>query len=135
MQNACALMAAATLLCVIPKPLMKSSMRISPGWIGTILSVVVNDLNLLRSGVTPSKTDPPPVIDPDAVLTRSIALKTLKPIPRGNAQLLEARRRVEHTQLAKSGPADARIERGYGLAPAEPLGRLVGEGPDHGHII
>ena len=97
--------------------------------------MVVNDLNLLRSGVTSSETDPPPVIDPDAVLTRSIALKTLKPIPGGNAQLLKTRCRVEQAQLAKGGPADARIDCGHGLASTEPIGRLVGEGPDHGRII
>ena len=48
-----------------PKPSMKSSMRTSPGWIGSILSVVVNDLHLLRPGVRPHETDPPLVFDPD----------------------------------------------------------------------
>ena len=49
----------ASLFCVIPKPSMKSSMRTSPGWIGAILSAVVNDLHLLRSGVRPYEPDPP----------------------------------------------------------------------------
>ncbi|XSS43846.1 hypothetical protein ACQBAR_05030 [Propionibacteriaceae bacterium Y1685] len=38
----------------------------SPGWIDSILSVVVNDLHLLWSGVGPHEADPPLVVDPDA---------------------------------------------------------------------
>lgn len=36
---------------VMPNPSMKSFIRTSPGWIGSILSVVVNDLDLLWSCV------------------------------------------------------------------------------------
>src|SRR5699024_8975444 len=61
-----------SLFCVMPKPSMKSSMRTSPVWIGSILSVVVNDLLLPRSGVGPHETDAPLVADPDAVLTSPI---------------------------------------------------------------
>lgn len=53
------------------------------------MSVVVNDLHLLRSGVGPHEADPPLVVDPDAVLTRSIAFEGLEPVPRWDAEVLE----------------------------------------------
>lgn len=48
----------ANLFWVIQKPSMKSSRRISPGWIGAIFSVAVNDLHLLWSGVGPHESNP-----------------------------------------------------------------------------
>ena len=41
--------------------------------------MVVNDLHLLRSDVGPHESDPPLVIDPDAVLPSSIAFKSFEP--------------------------------------------------------
>ena len=83
------LMDTASLFCVMPKPSMKSSMSTSPGWIGSILSVVVNDLHLLWSGGGPHEADPPLVVDPDAVLPDPTALERLEPIARRDAEVLE----------------------------------------------
>ncbi len=89
----------ASLFWVIPKPSMKSSMRTSPGWIGAILSVVVNDLHLLRSGVSPHEASPPLVVDPDAVLTSSVALEDLEPVAGLFAEHF-SRSALEPSQLA-----------------------------------
>jgi hypothetical protein len=64
-------------------------MKTSPRWIGSILSVVVNDLHLLRSGVGPHEADPPLVVDPDAVLSDPIALGGLKPVSGRDAEVFE----------------------------------------------
>src|SRR5699024_5719744 len=72
----------ASLFCEIPKPSMKSSLRTSPGWIGSILSVLVNDLHLLWSSVRPYETNPPLVVDPDAVLTGPVTLEGFESAPR-----------------------------------------------------
>src|SRR5699024_1708955 len=101
----------ASLFCVMPKPSMKSSMRTSPGWIGSILSVVVNDLHLLRSGVGPREADPPLVVDPDAVLSGAIALEGLEPVSRRDAEVFERLRGPHLTQLAQCDPLDPRIDR------------------------
>src|SRR5690606_26681648 len=90
----------ASLFCVMPKPSMKSSMRTSPGWIGSILSVVVNDLHLLWSSVGPHEADPPLVVDPDAVLAGPVTLESLKPAAGRNAEILEHLRRSHLTKLA-----------------------------------
>src|SRR5699024_8343462 len=91
---------AASLCWVIPKPSIKSSMRTSPGWIGAILSVVGNDLHLLRSGVVPHKADAPLVVDPDAVLSYSIALERLEPIAGWDAEVFERARGPHLTKFA-----------------------------------
>ena len=51
-----------------------------------ILSVVVNDLLLPRSGVGPHETDAPLVADPDAVLTGPITLERFEPVTRRDAE-------------------------------------------------
>jgi hypothetical protein len=37
--------------------------------------VVVHNLNVIGIKVTPAKADPPPVVDPDAVLPQPVALE------------------------------------------------------------
>lgn len=91
---------------------MKSSMRTSPGWIGSISSVVVNDLHLLWSGVCPSETDPSLVIDPDAVLTSSVALERLESVTGWDAEVFEHLRRSHLTKLAQCHPEDSGIMAG-----------------------
>lgn len=51
-----------------------------------ILSVVVNDLLLPRSGVGPHEADAPLVADPDAVLTGPITLERFEPVTRRDAE-------------------------------------------------
>src|SRR3954453_3079158 len=48
---------------------MKSSIRISPGWTGAHLSVVIDEFNIFYPSVFPDKAEPPLAIDTDAVLT------------------------------------------------------------------
>jgi hypothetical protein len=76
-------------------------MRTSPGWIGAILSVVVNDLNLLWASVGPPETDPPLVVDPDAVLAGSIALQLLQPVAGRHTKLVDRNGRADLAQLAQ----------------------------------
>lgn len=91
-------------------------MRTSPGWIGSISSVVVNDLHLLWSGVCPSETDPSLVIDPDAVLTSSVALERLESVTGWDAEVFEHLRRSHLTKLAQ----------------CQPVTKLVGNNKDDG---
>src|SRR5690554_4670175 len=115
----------------MPNPWMKSSMSTSPGWIGASLSVVVNDLHLLRSGVGPHEADPPLVVDPDAVLPGPIALQRLEPVPGRDAEIVKRLRGPDLTQLAQRHPLDTRIHRGHALAAPQTFGVLVAERSDH----
>src|SRR5690625_6194483 len=94
---------------------MKSSMRTSPGWIGAIFSVVVNDLHLLRSCVGPHEPDPPLVVDPDAVLPGAVALQRFEPVARRDPKILDGLRRSHLTKLAQCDPMDPMIDRAHSL--------------------
>lgn len=109
------LIATASLCWLMPKTLMKSSMRTSPGWIGSILSVVVNDLHLLRSSAGPHDADPPLVVDSGAVLSGPITLECFEPVPRWHAEIVERLRGSNLTQLAQRHPMDPRIDRRHAL--------------------
>src|SRR5690625_6583756 len=122
----------ASLFCVTPKPSMKSSMRTSPGWIGSILSVVVNELHLLWPGVGPREADPPLVVDLDAVLSGPIALEGLEPASGRHADVFERLRGPHLTQLAQCNPLDPRIDRSHAFTTPQPFGLLVAERSDHG---
>jgi hypothetical protein len=45
-------------------------------------SMVIYDFYLLRNGTSPSETNPPLVIDPDAVLPRPVTRQGLQPVAR-----------------------------------------------------
>src|SRR5690625_6710676 len=118
---------------------MKSSMRTSPGWIGAILSVIVNDLHLLRSGVRPYEADPPLVVDPDAALTGTVAFQCFEPGARRDTEVVEHLRRSHLTKLAQRDPMDPRIDRTHTLAMPQSLGvrseEHTSELQSRGHLV
>src|SRR5699024_4646695 len=125
----------ASLFCVIPKPSMKSSMSTSPGWIGGIFSVVVNDLHLLWSGVGPHEADPPLVVDSDAVLTGPIALERFESVTGWDTQVIKKFGRSHLAKLAQRDPMDPRIDRPHALTTPQPFGLLAPERSGHATSI
>jgi hypothetical protein len=71
--------------------------------------MVVNDLHLLRSSVRPHETDPPLVVDPDAVLSGSVTLERFEPVTGRNTKVVEYHRGSHLTKLAQCHPLDPRI--------------------------
>ena len=61
------------------------------------VSVVVNDLNLLRSSASPYEADPPLVIHSDAVLASPITFEHLESVPRRHFQLIDRLHRCDLT--------------------------------------
>src|ERR1039458_7854213 len=90
----------ASLFALIPSGFMKSSRRISPGWIGSsrfdgfiLISsrvlVVIHYLNVMRIAVTPGEADAPLVIDSNAIRPSAIALQQLELVSRRHAKILQ----------------------------------------------
>jgi hypothetical protein len=67
--------------------------------------VIIDDLDAVRIAFGPSKADTPLVVDPNAVLSRSIAVEFLKTIPRRHAKVIEPHRGIHLGQLAQHDPA------------------------------
>jgi hypothetical protein len=92
--------------------------------------VVINYLHLLRRAVTPNKADPPLIINPDAVLTLSLAAQSLESVSGYDSQILQCRGIIEHSKLPPCHPSDV-PEPAILFAPEQILGLLRAEGPDH----
>jgi len=48
-----------------------------------VTSMIIDDFNELGAAIAPLETDTPLIVDPDAVLTATIALQRFQPIARG----------------------------------------------------
>src|SRR5690625_1775229 len=80
---------------------MKSSIRISPGWIGSIRSssVVVDEFDIFRTSFFPHEAKPPLRIDSDAVLPAPISRQSLQPVPRRDPEVFDILRRMDQLKL------------------------------------
>jgi hypothetical protein len=96
---------------------MKSSRRISPGWIGSsrfdgfiVISpgvlVVIHNLNVMRIAVTPDEADAPLVIDSNAVRPRAVALQPFKVVSRRYAKILQPQCPMQVQKLSPRRPFD-----------------------------
>jgi hypothetical protein len=78
---------------------MKSSITISPGWIGSIrsASVVVDEFDIICTSISPDEADTPLRVHTDAVLSASVADETLQLIPgRGLSRTLDVEAELHH---------------------------------------
>lgn len=89
--------------------------------------VVVNDLDLLGTSLGPGETDPPLVVNSDAVLTRSITFELFQPIARRDSQVIERVGGTELPKLPECSPLDARIQGRHALTAPQTLGVFVPE--------
>jgi hypothetical protein len=69
-------------------------------------SVVVNDFNVPRVTIGPAKTDPVLVVDPDAVLAKSVALQHFQSVAWRRLKETEAGSRMQLGQLAPDDGLD-----------------------------
>src|SRR6185437_1493540 len=107
-----------------------SSRRISPGCTGAItvsaatvlLLVVVNDLDVFRSGLGPAEAGPPLQVDPDAALPGAVACQLLKPVARRHPKVFQNLRPVQHHELAPGGALSCRVQLPRPLPPPDRLG-------------
>src|SRR5713101_2866404 len=100
---------AANRLTLIPNGSRRSSLRIRPGCTGgrsfvflsdmRSLSVVINDLYVVGVTVLPDETNTVLIVDPNAVLPRSVALENFQPIAGEFRQVAPLARRVDLNQF------------------------------------
>jgi hypothetical protein len=92
--------------------------------------VIVDDLDIMGVAVAPDKADPESVVDPDAVLTPSVAAERFQPVSREDPQIPKLVGRVQLAELPLSDAGD--YLKAAGRPPAEePLGFFRPERPDH----
>jgi len=70
--------------------------------------VIVGYLHIVGVALPPLKANAPPVIDPNAVLSRSLSRHFLQVIRRWNPKVIERDGIIEHPQLAQRGLLNVR---------------------------
>src|SRR5690606_13949748 len=123
----------ASLFCVIPNPSMKSSIRISPGWIGSIrsVSVVVDEFDIFSTSISPDEADPPSGVHTNAVLTTPVAGESLQPVPRRDLEVVDLPCRVYQLELAQRRLRHSPIDSLDVLLLPDAFGVLAAERSDH----
>nr|WP_310778989.1 hypothetical protein [Candidatus Palauibacter scopulicola] len=93
--------------------------------------MVVDDLDVVRVSGAPEETDPPLLVDANAVLIGPIALQFLQPIARRHPEIRKINGRVEHPELSERASLNVRRQSRNGTALEEALGITVAESLDH----
>ena len=77
--------------------------------------MIVDNLNFVGAALSPHEADAPLLVDPDAVLTRSVTSKVLQTIPWNRLQVREARSIANHLKFPHRRPLEA-LKAQYPLA-------------------
>jgi len=109
-------------------------MRISPGWIGSIrsVSVVVDELDIFRTSISPDEAETPLRIHTDAVLSAAVADQTLQAVPWRDPEIVDILRRVDQLKLPQRHPLNRPVDALGVLLMPDALGVLAAERSDHG---
>jgi len=94
-------------------------------------SVIVDNLDIVRVPVFPAETDPPLVVDANAVLSCAIAPKLLQAIARWGAEVLHVLRCINDKKFTEHGVVELRREPPHRLSRKQPLRVTVSEALDH----
>jgi hypothetical protein len=95
------------------------------------ISVVIDDLDIRRPRRRPRETDPPLVVDADAVLTHPITLQRLETIAWRNSYIVEDDGCIENHQLPECDANDPRVKRSNRMPMPQALGIPASERLDH----
>jgi len=69
--------------------------------------VVINNLDFVGAIPGPNETDAPLLVDPDAVLARSVSAKQFQTISRDCLQLCQRGRGIDHCKFSYGCPLEA----------------------------
>jgi hypothetical protein len=93
--------------------------------------VIIYDFHIVTITVLPSKTNPPLLVDANAILTYAITAQFLQSVSRQDFQIVKLFRRVENFQFHSRLALDIRWQGTGFLALKEFFGLFIGEGLNH----
>ena len=94
-------------------------------------SVVVDDLDVVRIAIAPTKADAPLIVDTDAVLAGPVALELLQAITRRHSQVFNCLRGVDRDELSEHYATQIRWEPADGVAGEQALCVPVSKALNH----
>jgi hypothetical protein len=127
---------------------LRASRILSPGWgkgilwfflrsivVSPVTGTVIGNFDFESMSFLPSKTDPVPIVDADAVLARSISLqRRLKPICRRRRQVSQLIRTVDLNQFTECDLSDP-LKSPDSPLPEDRLGDFIAEGTDQTAVV
>jgi len=93
--------------------------------------VVVDDLDVICVARPPSKTDPPLPVYTYAMLSSAITFQLFESVCRWDAEVVERRRRIQHSELTESNALHVGAESLDRLTSEKALRISVPEALDH----
>jgi hypothetical protein len=93
--------------------------------------MIIDDFNIVRIASSPSKANPPALIDTDAMLSLPITNEFLKAVSGRNTQIIQHSGNIEDLQLAACASLDLRWKLSRESTAEDPLCLLVRKTPDH----
>ncbi len=97
--------------------------------------MIIDDLNIERVATHPAETQSPLVIDPNAVLTHSVANEFFKLVSGRHGQVFDPDRGIQLSQLSESHALDICTKPPDWESIEEPFSLFVCKAPDHRWII
>ena len=91
------------------------------------LSVIIRDLDVFGMAVVPDETDSPLVIDPDAVLSFSVAFQDFQTVAGRRSEVFQLDCGMHMQKLSESDPLNIRRDSPRSFPVEDPLGFLVPE--------
>jgi hypothetical protein len=91
----------------------------------------VYDLDPEGFAVPPRETDPPLIVDADAVLALPMARQSFEPVAGRLAQIVEPLGCIERQQLGPGALLNLQGQSAHGMACEDRSGPLVAKAPDH----
>ncbi len=93
--------------------------------------VVVGDLDVMRVAGPPSKTDSPLAVDTYAVLSSAITFQLFESVRWWNAEVIERRRGIQHSELSEANALHVRAQSLDRLPTEKALCVSIPEALDH----
>src|SRR5699024_12676267 len=112
---------------------MKSSIRISPGWVGSIRSVslIVDEFDIFRTSISPDEAETPLRVHTNAVLPARAADQALQSVPWRDREVLDILRRMEQFKLPSRCPLLCPVNALDVLLMPNAFSNLAAERSDH----
>jgi hypothetical protein len=99
------------------------------------LLMVIHDLDAVGIPILPEETNPPLIVDPNAVLTFAVTFQSLKAVGRRRLQIFKGTSPLKHPEFSKSHPLNILRKLSRNLTMEQPLRLFVLEVLDHGFIL
>src|SRR5213594_666749 len=93
--------------------------------------MIIHDFNVVSVSAFPSKANPPPIIDPNTMLSGPVTFQRFQSVTWRRAEIVDPSRLIQHQQLSPCYSLDIRRQPSSRLVIKQPLSFAAGETSNH----